>query len=251
MGFQRVGAPDPLSLPVEGDRHAVGVTLDPYSFPCDGALLGIPHFWNVVTNLPFLVVGAAGLRAWRRRPTSSAARRAGWLGVWISAVALSLGSGAYHLWLTPATLALDRACVIAITGFLAYQAMATDGWVRPGTLAACVIVGLFEASVVAWWFGVSSLLYGGLQALAAVAVLWLYARAARREPGTLELRWLVGMVVCYALAKVFELLDEEVCAATGFIGGHPLKHLLSAAGLAALLRFMLGGLEIRRPRPLA
>jgi hypothetical protein len=25
-------------------------------------LLGVPNFWNVVSNLPFIAVGAAGLR---------------------------------------------------------------------------------------------------------------------------------------------------------------------------------------------
>ena len=34
-------------------------------------LLGIPHFWNIASNLPFLLVGAAGLALLRRRPAGA------------------------------------------------------------------------------------------------------------------------------------------------------------------------------------
>ena len=40
-----------------------GIELDPYWFPCDGPLLGVPHGANVLTNAPFLVLGLWGL--WR------------------------------------------------------------------------------------------------------------------------------------------------------------------------------------------
>src|ERR1700746_1848008 len=36
-----------------------------HQFADQRTLLGIPNFWNVVSNLPFLVVGAAGLRRFR------------------------------------------------------------------------------------------------------------------------------------------------------------------------------------------
>jgi hypothetical protein len=34
-------------------------------------LFGIPNFWNVVSNLPFIAVGAAGLLRLRRDPTTT------------------------------------------------------------------------------------------------------------------------------------------------------------------------------------
>jgi hypothetical protein len=40
---------------------------------------------------------------------------------------------------------------------------------------------------------------------------------------------------CYALAKAMELADHPVYAALGIVSGHTLKHLLAAAGAAALV----------------
>jgi hypothetical protein len=44
-----------------------------HQFADQRTVFGIPNFWNVVSNLPFLVVGAAGLRdfATIRQPSSS------------------------------------------------------------------------------------------------------------------------------------------------------------------------------------
>ncbi|MFZ1210287.1 MAG: hypothetical protein WAN94_19435, partial [Pseudolabrys sp.] len=37
-----------------------------HDFADQRTILGIPHFWNVVSNLPFIAVGAAGLWQCRR-----------------------------------------------------------------------------------------------------------------------------------------------------------------------------------------
>ncbi|MGC1960471.1 MAG: hypothetical protein WA683_22930, partial [Pseudolabrys sp.] len=39
-----------------------------HDFADQRTILGIPHFWNVVSNLPFIAVGAAGLWQCRREP---------------------------------------------------------------------------------------------------------------------------------------------------------------------------------------
>ena len=37
-----------------------------HEFADQRTLLGVPHFWNVVSNVPFIIVGAAGLRQFHR-----------------------------------------------------------------------------------------------------------------------------------------------------------------------------------------
>ncbi|MGZ8797057.1 MAG: ceramidase domain-containing protein, partial [Thermoanaerobaculia bacterium] len=37
-----------------------------HAFADRRTVLGVPNFWNVISNLPFLLVGIAGLRALRR-----------------------------------------------------------------------------------------------------------------------------------------------------------------------------------------
>src|SRR5215467_16384106 len=41
-----------------------------HQFADQRTLLGIPNFWNVVSNLPFIAVGAAGLRQFHRQPAT-------------------------------------------------------------------------------------------------------------------------------------------------------------------------------------
>ena len=57
------------------------------------SLLGIGHFWNVVSNLPFLVVGLMGLDLLRRRPEEAAA---GWAALFCGNVLVAFGSAWYH-----------------------------------------------------------------------------------------------------------------------------------------------------------
>ncbi len=39
-----------------------------HDFADQRTILGIPHFWNVVSNLPFIAVGLAGVLQFRRDP---------------------------------------------------------------------------------------------------------------------------------------------------------------------------------------
>jgi hypothetical protein len=50
------------------------ITQDPHyhAFADARPLFGIPYFWNVVSNLPFAAVGAAGLVMFRREATTAA-----------------------------------------------------------------------------------------------------------------------------------------------------------------------------------
>lgn len=214
------------------------IDLDPYWFPCDGPLLGVPHGANVLTNLPFLILGLWGLlRVWRAGPPVGADSNR--VGLWTSVLLLAFGSGAYHLLLTPATLAADRACISGILAFTVAEVLAA---VWPGSRRPAVTLSLLaatELSVVLWCLGATSLIYGALQALGSLVLPVLAFRAWRagRMPGS-ALRSLVLFIALYALAKVAEALDAAVCSWTGFLGGHPLKHLLAAAALAALLPWL-------------
>jgi hypothetical protein len=59
-----------------------------HRFADERTLFGIPNFWNVVSNLPFIVVGAAGLRQFYRDPATLAL----FLGIFLT----GFGSSYYH-----------------------------------------------------------------------------------------------------------------------------------------------------------
>ena len=75
-------------------------------------IFGIPNFWNVVSNLPFLVVGAAGLWRFHR----DAATVVFFLGVFF----IGIGSSYYHWDPHDGTLFWDRLpMTVAFTALLA------------------------------------------------------------------------------------------------------------------------------------
>jgi hypothetical protein len=41
-----------------------------HRFADERTLFGVPNFWNVVSNLPFVAVGAVGLRRFHRDPAT-------------------------------------------------------------------------------------------------------------------------------------------------------------------------------------
>jgi hypothetical protein len=59
-----------------------------HRFAGERMLLGVPNFWNVVSNLPFIAVGAVGLRQFCRRSATLML----FLGVFLT----GFGSSYYH-----------------------------------------------------------------------------------------------------------------------------------------------------------
>ena len=195
------------------------------------AFFGVPNFLNVVSNLAFLAVGAAGLAlcAGPRRPPALASWRVFYLGM----VLTCLGSTWFHLAPSDATLVWDRlGMVIAFVG-LAFAVLEEGAGLhaRPALLAGAVLA---SATSVWWWRRSGDMrLYSWVQlaplacAGVSLALRWLPAAMARA---------LAASFVCYAAAKLAELYDAGIYAATGhLVSGHTLKHLMAAAGAAAIL----------------
>ena len=71
-----------------------------HDFADQRTFLGIPHFWNVVSNFPFIAIGAAGLWQLRRDPAIDVL----FLGILLT----GFGSAYYHLDPNDRTLFWDR-----------------------------------------------------------------------------------------------------------------------------------------------
>src|SRR5262245_35718081 len=71
-----------------------------HHFADQRTILGIPHFWNVVSNLPFIAVGVAGLWQFRRNPAIAF--------LFLAIAMAGFGSGYYHLASNDRTLFWDR-----------------------------------------------------------------------------------------------------------------------------------------------
>jgi hypothetical protein len=195
-------------------------------------ILGIGHFWNVATNLPFLLVGLMGLRLLSRQREEAAAA---WSMLFAGTALVAAGSSWYHSNPNDATLVWDRVPIgIAFMGFftalLIEHAAGTARRIAQGLLFPSVA---FSAAAIGWWYRTGDLsLWVWVQAapmLAAALVLALLpARYTHR-------RYIGYALACYAVAKVVEVLDVQVMHWTsGLLGGHALKHLAAAAGVWCL-----------------
>jgi hypothetical protein len=213
-------------------------------------ILGVPNFLDVVSNVPFALVGAAGV--WLLAKDAAAARRASpsrlgradrWtFGAMFAGVFLTaFGSAYYHLAPDNARLFWDRLPMsVAFMGFLA-GLIAERISPRAGAWLLGPLVLLGMAGVGHWQLtesrGAGDLrFYALVQAFPLAALPYVaLALPARYLPA----RGLLIALGWYVLAKVLECLDAEVYAVGGVVSGHTLKHLAAAAGTYWVLRMIV------------
>lgn len=207
--------------------------LDYHNFADQRTLAGIPHTWDVLSNLAFLLAGLLGLgfvvRAW----TIDAGTRLAFGTLFLGLALTSAGSAYYHLQPDNQRLVFDRLpMVFAMAGCTG--ALLTDrfGGRTAWIIAALLAIGLWTVHY--WNFGEQAghgdlrwyLLFQGLTIVAGAMLLVLFPSRNRATPV------FTIAVIGNVLAKIFELLDRPIYALGGVVSGHTLKHL--SAGLAFL-----------------
>jgi Ceramidase len=197
-----------------------------HQFADQRTILGIPNFWNVVSNLPFLVVGAAGLRRFRNNPATVVF----FLGVFLTGI----GSSYYHWDPSDDTLFWDR--LPMTLAFAAILALVVEERVnvRLGMIPLwpALATGLF--SLLLWRWTGDLRLYFWMQFFPGLAVVLLFLLYPAKYTG---MSYWISAGLLYALAKVFEFTDEPIFSANGLLSGHTLKHLAAAAACFAILRY--------------
>lgn len=214
-----------------------------HRFADQGFWLGVPNGLNVLSNLPFLLVGAWGLA---RLPVDLEARFA-WRVFFFGVFCTAFGSGYYHWLPDNPGLAWDRLPMsVAFMALLAaLLGERLDAQWGNRLLWPLLLAG--PASVL-WWIHTESQGAGDLRWYLLVQfyplgalILLLLAYPARYTHASHY--W--GLLGCYVLAKALELLDLQIYAWSGeLVGGHPFKHLMAALGIFWLLSMLI------RRRPL-
>jgi hypothetical protein len=218
-----------------------------HGFADERMLLGIPYTLNVLSNVPFLVVGVWGLWwMWRSAPARSQhfldpRERVPAAALFAGLVTTALGSAYYHLDPNNHTLVFDR--VGMIPGFMAILPLAVAERVSAkwGARLTTPMVAVGVASVLLWdWSeraGAGDLrFYGFLQGYAFLATAGVLLLTKPKYDRQMDWVYSIG---CYGLAKVLELFDGAFYAATGHaVSGHSLKHVAAAVGGGFVLRMM-------------
>ena len=216
-----------------------------HGFADGRALFGVPNFWNVATNAPFLVIGIAALAAWRR-----SVLRLHYVVLCLGIALVSVGSGWYHLGPSSPALVFDR--VPMTVAFMALFSAVVADRVSP-VLGRKLLWPLVAAGItsIAWWHvteqaGAGDLRFYALVQFLPMLLLPLILLLFRN--GELESRWLWAAFAAYGVAKIAEYFDAGIYSAGGLLSGHSLKHLLAAFAAWASLRAFTGrGIDRTQP----
>ena len=209
-------------------------------------IAGIPNFWDVASNLSFLLVGVLGL--WclfqMREDRSRMVLKQEMIPfavAFVGAILIFAGSAYYHWAPSNETLVWDRLPMTLTFMGIFSMVLGERISVKIGTNFLIPLLVLGTASV-AYWNVTEQLGRGDLRAYALIQFLpvllipVMLALFPARYSGT---RYLVEMIGWYMLAKVFEFLDAAIWGWTGgWIAGHSLKHCVAAWGIYALVHYL-------------
>jgi len=210
-----------------------------HEFAGSSTLFGIPHFWNVATNLSFLAVGLIGL-AWRPR-LQVQALPAQYVVFCVGALLVGIGSAYYHWAPSTPTLVWDR-LPMTVAFMALFSAVIQDRVSeRLGRvlLWPLVIAGI---ATIAWWYWSELEGRGDLRPYAVVQflpMLLIPLMLLMFKGRGLRDGWLWATLAAYALAKVAEYFDAAIFSASGLLSGHSLKHLLAALAVWWAVRAFL------------
>jgi hypothetical protein len=220
-----------------------------HDFADHRARLGITNFNDVVSNLPFAIVGIWGwaFLASKSSRAQFIQHRERWpyFLIFLGLLWTAFGSAYYHLAPDNARLVWDRLPMTIVFMPLVAAMIMERLDVAWGLRLLPIFMAIGIVSVIQWRIselrGVGDLrFYAAVQlysVFAVLALLFVYPRYTRNS----DFAWIL---LCYVLAKVFETADRTIFRLDGgFVGGHTLKHL--AAGIAGYL--ILRMLQKRRP----
>ena len=208
-----------------------------HAFHDGRAWLGIPNALNVLSNVPFAIIGLMGFR-FLAGPSEHAlpdALRPAYATLFAGLVLTGFGSAYYHWASDNHTLVWDRLpMTLAFMGlFAAVIGERINISLGRRLLVPLVALGIFSVLL---WARVDDLrLYGAVQfypVLAIPVIQWAFP--ARYSHGPM----LLAAIGCYVVAKLLEDADGHVFALGHLISGHTLKHLAAAAGGWCVVRML-------------
>jgi hypothetical protein len=188
-----------------------------HAFADTRTILGVPNFWNVVSNLPFLALAFWGWRLCRTLEDR----------IFLCGVAaVTFGSAYYHAWPYSSTLFWDRLPMTVAFMALFSTIIGERLDKRAGRLLLWPLLAFGIGSVI-WWSHTDDLRWYALVQFFPMLAIVLLLRG-RRDP-------LLPMMFFYALAKLLEWQDRAIANVIA-TGGHPWKHVAAAAAVFCYVR---------------
>jgi len=205
-----------------------------HNFADQRRIFDIANFFNVLSSLPLIIIGAMGIRlvVLHKATGGLAELQAMYLAFFVGVFLTGFGSAYYHYQPGNQTLLWDRLPMTIVF-----------------TALFSAIVGEYISTRLAWKFfipllilGIASVIYwyatelnghGDLRAYVLVQflpvlliplILWLFDSKLDND------KYIWGIIGVYTASKLMELFDVELYSIVGLLSGHSLKHLVAAFG---------------------
>lgn len=203
-----------------------------HNFADQRAMMNIPNFYNVLSNLPFIIIGIAGMRlvASGQAIGGLVELQAIYMTFFIGVFLTGFGSAYYHYHPVNQTLLWDR---LPMT--IAFMALfsAIVGETISSRMALKLFVPLLLSGIISviYWYVTELNGNGDLRAYALVQflpalliplILWLFNSRLNGN------KYIWGVIIAYAVSKLMEFFDTRIYSALYVISGHSLKHLIAA-----------------------
>ena len=214
-----------MSSPIEQNE-------DYHNFSDTLTVGGIPNFWNVISNFPFLIVGLFGILRLKKMDRVNFQ----FLTFFIGVSFVAIGSGYYHFNPNSSTLVWDRLpMTIAFTALMSIVISEFIDY-KKGKLLLLPLLLLGIISIV-YWVKLGDLrLYALVQfyPILAIPIILILFKSEENSPKGF---WM--LLISYIIAKLFETYDFEIQKTLKFLSGHSLKHISVSVGVYLLINSYL------------
>jgi hypothetical protein len=215
-------------------------------------IAGIPNFWNVISNLGFIIVGIAGFRIVWLTPTTVPVQVTFWM-LFFGVMLTGIGSAYYHWNPDNDRLVFDRIpMTIVFMSFL--SAAIGQAFNKSWGVALLLPLLLLGVGSVMWWhtteeMGVGDLrFYGMVQFLPMILIPLIFLLFPTEENRKIwpQFGWIIGW---YVFAKILEHYDASILKLTHVISGHSLKHIAATVATIYFITVFKGANNLKNTSP--
>jgi hypothetical protein len=197
---------------------------------------GIPNFWNVVSNVPFFLIGILGFltikREWRAGKFVNWQEVVPFFMIFLGLILTAMGSSYYHLAPDNYRLVWDRIPMTFIFMMLVSLTIMERISFKVGFWLILPLTVLGIGSV--WyWIWTESLgrgdlrFYSFVHFYSIILILMILYLFPKPYPST---KFFLLIFIFYGIATIFELIDVQIYQMGGVMSGHTLKHFFAAIG---------------------
>ncbi len=190
-------------------------------------LFSITNFWNVISNVPFILIGFLGISLVSKQLIGNQLK-SNYLLFFIGIVLTGFGSGYYHLNPNNDTLIWDR--LPMTISFMSFLSIIIGEFINiqagRKSLFPMLAIGLFS---IAYWVIFQDLRIYVLVQFLPIVLIPIILSLSKNNTEYKKYFWLI--ILSYFIAKLFEEFDLFVFSTTfEVISGHTLKHFAASFG---------------------